>query len=66
MSERSRKITYLRLAGHTWRQIAHALEASYVTVRRVYHKELRALLFVSSEKPSSDERKDSDQENFEH
>ena len=65
MSERSRKITYLRLAGHSWRQIADALEGSYVTVRRVYHKELRGLLFVSSEKPSSDERKDSDQESFE-
>jgi RNA polymerase sigma factor (sigma-70 family) len=65
MSERSRKITYWRLAGHSWRQIADALEASYVTVRRVYHKELRGLLFASSERPSSDEREDSDQENFE-
>jgi len=65
MSERSRKITYWRLAGHTWRQIADALEASHVTVRRVYHKELRGLLFASAERPSSAEREDSDQENFE-
>jgi DNA-directed RNA polymerase specialized sigma24 family protein len=65
MSERSRKITYWRLAGHSWRQIADALEASYVTVRRVYHKELRGLLFASSDRPSSVEREDSDQENFE-
>ena len=65
MSERSRKITYWRLAGHTWRQIADALEASYVTVRRVYHKELRGLLLASSDTPSSVEREDSDQESFE-
>jgi len=65
MSERSRIITYWRLAGHSWRQIADALEASHVTVRRAYHKELRGLLFPSSDRPSSDEREDSDQENFE-
>jgi hypothetical protein len=65
MTERSRKITYWRLAGHTWRQIADALDGSYVTVRRVYHKELRGLLFASSDRPSSVEREDSDQENFE-
>jgi hypothetical protein len=65
MSERSRKITYWRLAGHTWRQIADALDASYVTVRRVYHKELRGLLFAASDRPSSDEREDSDQEKIE-
>jgi len=65
MSERSRKITYWRLAGHSWRQIADALEASHVTVRRAYHKELRGLLFPSSDRPSSDEREDSDQEKIE-
>ncbi|HET9099274.1 MAG TPA: hypothetical protein VFN62_02705 [Acidobacteriaceae bacterium] len=65
MSERSRKITYWRLAGHSWRQIADALEASHATVRRTYHKELRRLLFPSSDKSGSDEREDSDQEKIE-
>jgi len=62
MSERSREITYWRLAGHSWRQIADTLEASYTTVRRAYHKELRGLLFPSSDNPSSDEREDTGQE----
>jgi hypothetical protein len=65
MSERSRKITYWRLAGHTWRQIADALEASHVTVRRVYLKELRGLLSASTDGPGSDEREDCDQEKIE-
>jgi DNA-directed RNA polymerase specialized sigma24 family protein len=55
MSERSQQITYWRLAGHSWRQIANTLEASYVTVRRSYHKELRGLLFPSFDKHSSGE-----------
>jgi RNA polymerase sigma factor (sigma-70 family) len=64
MSELSRKITYWRLAGHSWRQIANVLEASHATVRRSYHRELRGLLF-SSDGPSSNEREDSDQEKIE-
>jgi hypothetical protein len=59
MSERSRQITYWRLAGHSWRQIADTLEANYVTVRRSYHKELRGLLFPSFDKHSPGEREDS-------
>jgi RNA polymerase sigma factor (sigma-70 family) len=58
LSERSRKITSWRLAGHTWRQIAKELGASHVTVQRVYHKELRRLLSPSSR--SSSEREESD------
>lgn len=65
MSERSRKITYWRLAGHSWRQIADALESSHATVRRAYHKELRGLLVPSSDRSSSEEREDSDQEKIE-
>jgi len=65
MSERSRQITYWRLAGHSWRQIADTLEASYTTVRRAYHKELLGLLFPSSDKPRSGEREDSGQEEIE-
>ena len=53
MSERSRKITVWRLEGHTWRQIAQVLNANYTTVRRTYHKELRALLFPSSDSHGS-------------
>jgi RNA polymerase sigma factor (sigma-70 family) len=60
MSERSRKITYWRLAGHTWRQIADALESNHPTVRRVYLKELRGLLSPSADKPDSDVREDCD------
>lgn len=58
LSERSRQITYWRLAGNTWRQIAEELGASHVTVRRVYHKEFRRLLSRSSD--SSSEREESD------
>ena len=59
------EITYWRLAGHSWRQIADALEASHATVRRSYQKELRGLLVPTSDRPSSDEREDSDQEKIE-
>jgi len=55
MSERSRKITYWRLAGHSWRQIAGALGTSHATVRRTYQKELCRLLSASSGKSSPDE-----------
>ncbi len=65
MSERSRKITYWRLAGHSWRQIAGDLEFSPTTLRRAYHKELRELLSSSSDKPGSGERNDSDQAKIE-
>lgn len=63
MGERSRKITQWRLAGHSWRQIAEALQSSPATIRRSYRKELRRLLLMSSEWPGSGQRKDSDQEN---
>ena len=53
MSERSRKITLWRLEGHSWRQIAQVLNANYTTVRRTYHKELRGLLFPSSDSHGS-------------
>lgn len=62
MSERSRKITYWRLAGHSWRQIAGTFKSSPTTLRRSYHKELRGLLSPSSNRPGSGERNDSDQE----
>jgi len=48
MSKRSQQIAYWRLAGHSWRQIAEELGASHITVRRVFHTEIRGLLFRSS------------------
>ncbi len=56
MSESSRRITYWRLAGHSWRQIAQELGAHHVTVQRVFHKEIRGLLFPTSGSDNSGER----------
>ncbi len=61
MSERSQQIAYWRLAGHSWRQIAEELGSNHITVRRVFHTEIRGLLFLSSGTDSFGGRKDSDQ-----
>src|ERR1019366_3704405 len=62
MSERSRQIAYWRLAGHSWRQIAEELSSNHITVRRVFHTEIRGLLFLSSGTDSFGGREDSDQD----
>jgi hypothetical protein len=50
MSPLSREIAYLRLAGHSWRQVANELGADHVTLFRVFHKEVHGLLLSTSEK----------------
>ena len=55
LTERSRLITYWRMEGYTWRQIADQLGADHTTVRRAYRRELRALFDVISESESQDE-----------
>jgi hypothetical protein len=62
MSERSCQIAYWRLAGHSWRQIAEELGSNHITVRRVFHTEIRGLLFLSSGTDSFGGREDSDQD----
>ena len=58
MTERTRKITYWRLEGHTWRQIADKLNVNHTAVRRGYHRELRRLLFPAFDCQSSGEGED--------
>jgi RNA polymerase sigma factor (sigma-70 family) len=60
MSARSRQIAYWRLAGHSWRQIARMLNANFLTVRRIFHKEMRGLLFPASDSHTSQEGRESD------
>jgi RNA polymerase sigma factor (sigma-70 family) len=60
MSARSRQIAYWRLAGHSWRQIARRLNANFLTVRRIFHKEMRGLLFPASDSHTSQEGRESD------
>lgn len=61
MSNRSKMITHWRLEGHTWREIAERLEVNHTAARRTYLKELRGLLFASSEGYKSNQREDKDQ-----
>ena len=58
MTERSRKITYWRIEGHTWRQIGDKLNVNHTAVRRAYHRELRRLLFPAFDSQSSGEGED--------
>ena len=58
MSERSRKITFWRIEGHTWRQIADKLNVNHTAARRAYHRELRRLLFPGFDSQSSGEGED--------
>jgi len=48
LSDRARLVTFWRVEGFTWRQIADRLGSDHTTVRRAYQKELRALLTTIS------------------
>jgi DNA-directed RNA polymerase specialized sigma24 family protein len=58
MTDRSRKITIWRMAGHTWRQVGDNLNLDYAALRRAYHRELRRLSLTTSDNPSSGEGED--------
>lgn len=60
MSARSRQIANWRLAGHSWRQIARRLNANFLTVRRIFHKEIGGLLFPASDSHTPQEGRESD------
>jgi hypothetical protein len=60
MTDRTRRIAYWRLAGHSWRQIAEELGEPRITLWRATNQEIRGLLHLPSDTYTSDERGESD------